>query len=84
MRKKEVKAKVLRVRVPIEEVGLLSALIDGLGRVALARTREKGKGEVDLIAPPQRFTELLKAVEGMKKHVRDLEIVGEVHDWHSS
>jgi len=77
-RSKGVSAKVLRVRVPVEEVGFLNSLIDGLDRLALCRTFGKGEGIVDIIAPPYRFEELLEAVEGMKRHVRGLEIIGEV------
>ena len=76
-KKSEVKARVLTVRVPVEEVGFLNSLIDGLDRVALTRTRRKGKGVVDIIASPNRFEDLRRIVEGFKKHVKDLEILGE-------
>jgi len=32
---------------------------------------------VDIVASPDRFEELKDIVEGMKKHVKDLEIIGE-------
>ena len=76
--KNEIKARILAVRMPVSEVGFFNALIDGLDRIALTRTRRRGEGLVDIIAVPDRFDELLEVVEGMKKHVRDLEIVGEV------
>ncbi len=76
-RGKEIKARILTVRVPVDEVGFLNSLIDGLDRVALTRTRKKGEGIVDIIASPDRFDELLEIVEGMKKHIGDLEILGE-------
>jgi len=74
----EIRARILTVRMPLSEVGFFNALIDGLDRIALTRTRRKGEGLVDIIAVPDRFDELLEVIEGMKKHVRDLEIVGEV------
>ncbi|HIC98021.1 MAG TPA: DUF4911 domain-containing protein [Aquificaceae bacterium] len=77
MTRKGIKAKVLTVRLPVEEVGFLNSLIDGLGRVALARTRSRGEGIVDIIASPYRFEELKDAIEGMKKHVKGLEVLGE-------
>jgi len=76
-RRGEIKARILTVRVPVHEVGFLSSLVDGLGRVAIARTRKKGDGVVDIIASPDRFQDLLEAVEGFKKHLPDLEILGE-------
>ena len=76
-RRGEIKARILSVRVPVEEVGFLNSLIDGAGRVALARTRRKGEGIVDIIASPDRFEELKEIVEGFKKHIRDLEVLGE-------
>lgn len=76
----EVKAKVIKVRVPVEEIGLLNSLIDGLPRYGLMRTKEKGKGDVFIIATPYKVKELLEALEGMKKHVRDLEILGETEE----
>ncbi len=78
MRKgKEIKARILTVRVPVSEVGILNALIDGHDRIALARTRNKGDGTVDLIASPDRFEDLIKVVEGLKKHIKNLEVIGE-------
>ena len=76
-RSKEVKARILTVKVPIDEVGFLNSLIDGLDRVALTRTRKKGEGVVDIIASPDRFEDLIDIVEGMKRHIRNLEILGE-------
>ncbi|NPA42285.1 MAG: DUF4911 domain-containing protein [Aquificae bacterium] len=76
-KRSEIKARILTVRMPISEVGFFNSLIDGLDRIALTRTRKKGEGVVDIIASPDRFDELIKIVEGMKKHVKDLEIIGE-------
>ena len=76
-RRSEIKARILTVKVPISEVGFLNSLVDGLDRVALTRTRKKGEGIVDIIASPDRFEELLHIVEGFKKHVKGLEVVGE-------
>ncbi|RLJ69947.1 uncharacterized protein DUF4911 [Hydrogenivirga caldilitoris] len=78
-RKKEVKARILTVRVPINEVGFLNSLVDGLDRVALTRTRKKGEGIVDIIASPDRFEELKDIVEGFKRHIRGLEVIGEAN-----
>jgi len=75
-----VKAKVIKVRLPVEEMGLFNALVDGLPRLALTRAKEKGKGEVYVIAPPYRLDELLDALEGMKKHLKGLEILGETEE----
>ena len=77
MRGKEVKARIVTVRMPVSEVGFFNALLDGAGRLALARTRGKGEGVVDVIVPPDRFEDLLRILEGMKRHVRGLEIIGE-------
>ncbi len=76
-KKNEIKARILTVRMPVSEVGFFNALIDGLERVALTRTRRKGEGIVDVIASPDKFDELVEIVEGMKRHVKDLEIIGE-------
>ena len=73
----EIKARILTVKLPISEVGFLNSLVDGLDRVALTRTRHKGKGVVDIIASPDRFDDLLRIVEGFKKHIPDMEIIGE-------
>jgi len=76
-RRSEIKAKILTVKLPISEVGFLNSLVDGLDRIALTRTRKKGEGIVDIIASPDRFEELLDIVEGFKRHVKGLEVVGE-------
>ncbi|NPB08704.1 MAG: DUF4911 domain-containing protein [Aquificae bacterium] len=75
-----VKAKVIKVRLPVEEMGLFNALVDGLPRLALTRAKERGKGEVYVLAPPYRLEELMEALEGMKKHIRGLEILGETEE----
>ena len=41
---KEIRARVLLVRVPKRHIGLFSALMDGAGRKAIVRTKE-GKRE---------------------------------------
>ncbi|NPA32941.1 MAG: DUF4911 domain-containing protein [Aquificae bacterium] len=74
----EIKAKIIKVRMPVEEIGLFNALVDGLPRYALTRTKEKKSGEVYLLATPFKVRELLEAIEGMKKHIRGLEVLGEV------
>jgi hypothetical protein len=77
MRGKGVKAKIITVKMPVGEIGLFNALLDGAGRIALARTRGKGEGVVDLLASPDRVKDLMDILEGMKKHVRGLQIIGE-------
>ena len=76
----EIKAKVIKVRMPVEEIGLFNSLIDGLPRYALTRTKEKGKGEVFVIATPYKVKELMDALEGIKKHIKNLEILGETDE----
>ncbi|MFN4012386.1 MAG: hypothetical protein ACK4KZ_00840 [Aquificaceae bacterium] len=75
---KEIRAKVLLVRVPKEKIGLFTALVDGSGRRAIVRTKEKSSDEVYLIATPHTFESLFPLLENIKKHLTDLEIVGEV------
>ncbi|MCS6876003.1 MAG: DUF4911 domain-containing protein [Aquificaceae bacterium] len=77
---KEVRARVLLVRVPKEKIGLFSALVDGSGRKALVRTKEKSSNEVYLIATPDTFSELFPLVESIKKHIEEVEILGEVEN----
>jgi len=78
--KYEVKAKIIKVKMPVEEIGLFNALIDGLPRYALTRTKEKGKGEVYVLATPHKVKELMEAMGGMKKHIKGLEILGETDE----
>ncbi|MDW8295043.1 MAG: hypothetical protein RMK21_06800 [Aquificaceae bacterium] len=75
---REVKARVLLVRVPKESIGLFTALIDGSGRKAVARTKEKSSEEVYLIATPHTFEELLSLVESIGRHIEGVEVIGEV------
>lgn len=74
---KEIRARVLLVRVPKRHIGLFSALIDGAGRKAIVRTKEKSSDEVYLIATPDTFEDLYPILENIKRHI-PLEIVGEV------
>ncbi|QID33693.1 DUF4911 domain-containing protein [Pampinifervens florentissimum] len=75
---KEVKARVLLVKVPKEKIGLFTALIDGSGRYAIVRTREKSSEEVYLIATPDTFSGLLEVLEGVRSFLPELNLVGEV------
>ncbi len=77
---KEVRARVLLVKVPKEKIGLFTALMDGSGRRAVVRTKEKSSQEVYLIATPDTFPELLPVLELIKKHMPELEILGESED----
>lgn len=74
---KEIRARVLLVRVPKRHIGLFSALIDGAGRKAIVRTKEKSSDEVYLIATPDTFEDLYPILENIKRHI-PFEIVGEV------
>jgi|UniRef100_A0A7C2VG63 hypothetical protein len=74
---KEIRARVLLVRVPKRHIGLFSALMDGAGRKAIVRTKEKSSEEVYLIATPDTFEDLYPILENIKRHI-PLEIVGEV------
>ena len=75
---KEVKARVLLVKVPEEKIGLFTALLDGSGRYAIVRTREKSSDEVYLIATPDTFSGLLKVLEEVRSFLPELYLVGEV------
>ncbi len=75
---KEVKARVLLVKVPKEKIGLFTALIDGSGRYAIVRTREKSSVEVYLIATPDTFSGLLEVLEEVRSFLPELYLVGEV------
>ena len=74
---KEIRARVLLVRVPKRHIGLFSALMDGAVRKAIVRTKEKSSEEVYLIATPDTFEDLYPILENIKRHI-PLEIVGEV------
>jgi hypothetical protein len=51
--------------------------MDGAGRKAIVRTKEKSSEEVYLIATPDTFEDLYPILENIKRHI-PLEIVGEV------
>jgi len=51
--------------------------MDGAGRKAIVRTKEKSSDEVYLIATPDTFEDLYPILENIKRHI-PLEIVGEV------
>ncbi len=74
---KEIRARVLLVRVPKRHIGLFTALMDGAGRKAIVRTKEKSSEEVYLIATPDTFEDLYPILENIKRHI-PVEIVGEV------
>ena len=75
---KEIKARVLLVRVPKEQIGLFTALVDGSGRKAIVRTKEKSSQEVYLIATPDTFKDLYPLLENIRKHLRDIKVIGEI------
>ncbi|RMH79643.1 MAG: DUF4911 domain-containing protein [Acidobacteria bacterium] len=76
--KEEIKARILLLRVPTRHIGLLSALLDGSGRLAIVRTKERSSDEVYLIATPHTFLEVRRVVENIKKHIPGVEVLGEV------
>lgn len=75
---KEIRARVLLVRVPKEKIGLFTALIDGSGRYAVVRTKEKSSEEVYLISTPDTFSELLRVVSSIASFLQGVEVIGEV------
>jgi len=40
---KEIKAKIILLKIPVSKIGLFTALMDGSGRNAIVRTKEKRK-----------------------------------------
>ncbi len=77
LKDKEIKAKILTVRLPKKDIGLFNSLIDGTGRLAIARTRDNQEGVVDLIATPYCFDKLVEVVECIRKHIPELDVLGE-------
>ena len=75
---KEIRARVLLLRVPKRDIGLFSALMDGAGRYAIVRTKEKSSEEVYLIATPDTFEKLPVILENIGKHI-SFQVVGEVY-----
>ncbi len=73
------KSKILLVKVPKEKIGLFSALVDGSGRNAIVRTKEKSQELVYLIATPDTYQNLLSVLENIKKHL-DIKILGPVEE----
>ena len=57
---------MLLVRVPKRHIGLFCALMDGAGRKAIVRTKEKSSEEVYLIATPDTFEDLYPILENIK------------------
>ena len=75
----KVKAKTFLVKVPKEKIGLFTALMDGSGRRAIVRTKEKAQDLVYLIATPDTYEDTLFVLENIKKHL-PVEILGPVED----
>ncbi len=75
---REVKARVLLVRVPKEKIGLFTSLMDGAGRYAIVRTKERSSEEVYLISTPDTFPGLSKVLENIKAFLPEVSPVGEV------
>lgn len=75
---KEIRARVLLVKVPKEKIGLFTALVDGSGRHAIVRTKEKSSQEVYLISTPDTFSELIRVVKSIASFLEGVEVVGEV------
>jgi len=76
--RREIRARVLLVKVEPSLTGLLTALIDGSGKNAIVRTKEGQKELVYLIATPDTYEELLRILPYIKKHMPSLEVMGEV------
>jgi len=75
---KEIKARIILLRVPVSKIGLFTALMDGSGRNAIVRTREKKGDHIYLIATPHTYQRTLEVLENIKKHLPELEVLGEV------
>ncbi|RMH02753.1 MAG: DUF4911 domain-containing protein [Aquificota bacterium] len=75
---KEIRARILLLRVPKRQIGLFSSLMDGAGRYAIVRTKERSSEEVYLIATPHTFEKLPSLLENIKRHI-PFEVVGEVN-----
>lgn len=72
-----IKARILLVKVPPELIGIFTSLIDGSGRRAIVRTKESREDLVYLIATPDTYEELIFTVEQIKKHMPQVEMLGE-------
>ncbi|WP_029551920.1 DUF4911 domain-containing protein [Thermocrinis jamiesonii] len=75
---KEIKAKIILLKIPVSKIGLFTALMDGSGRNAIVRTKEKKKDEVYLITTPHTYERTLQVLNFIKKHIPEIEILGEV------
>jgi len=69
---------VLLVRVPKEKIGLFTSLVDGSGRYAIVRTKEKSSDEVYLIATPDTYRGLLEVLENIASFLPEVRILCEV------
>jgi len=75
---KEIRAKILVVRMDKEKIGLFNSLVDGAGRLGICRTRSNKEGIVDIISPPDTFEELKRVVQSISKFLGGIEIIGEM------
>ncbi|MFN3813722.1 MAG: hypothetical protein ACK4SM_03770 [Aquificaceae bacterium] len=73
-----IRARVLLVKVPRKSVGIFTALMDGSGRKAIVRSKERDKDKVYLIATPDTYQELFQIVKNISKHIPGVCILEEV------
>ncbi|WP_448587743.1 hypothetical protein [Thermocrinis sp.] len=74
---KEIRARIILLRVPTKDIGLFTALMDGSGRNAIVRTKEKKSDQVYVITTPDTYQKTLEILGYIGKHI-GLEILGEV------
>ena len=77
---KEARARIILLKAPVSKIGLFTALMDGSGRNAIVRTREKKKDQVYLITTPHTYQRTLEVLSYIKKHLPELEVLGEVEE----
>jgi D-alanyl-D-alanine carboxypeptidase len=75
---REIKARIILLRLPVPKIGLFTALMDGSGRNAVVRTKEKKRDLVYVIATPDTYERTLEVLNYIKRHIPELEILGEV------
>ncbi|ADC89542.1 hypothetical protein Thal_0910 [Thermocrinis albus DSM 14484] len=75
---KGIRGRVFLVKVPVHLIGLFTALVDGAGRKAIVRTREKKSDQVYLIATPHTAEEIPNMVSSISKYIEGVELLGEV------
>ncbi len=81
--RKEIKTKILVVKMDKERIGLFNSLVDGAGRLGICRTRSNREGIVDIISSPDTFEELKSVVRRISAFLGGIEIIDEL-DWENN